>query len=441
MKKSLILISTLLASTLVIAGCGKNKNSENNNNNNNNNSQQQQVNALATPVVTINQETGMASWAPVANAKGYIYKLNGAEKATLKTSIQLSNGDTLQVKATGDGKTYSNSEYSEAVTYLQAGSAGLPVPESGYYMVDADVIQDGNTRYLVYTTNKSKAQEDNVIAIKKGELTDDGWVYGAQSIAIEGSSDGWDQFIGSASVAKGNFVLGEDTYNWVMAYAATTNEEGSACSIGLAVAKDIQGEWVKIENPIIEYNSEVYGANMAGYYAPSVVNYNKASGIRVFYTYADAYGHFAHFYDADLSDLSNIDGVSAMITNKGDIQGGDAVTMFPNADFAYDAVNATFYAVKDYSPSAATKPNLADQFELLHIAEEELYTTEDGDGWVSDFYVDYIDLDNGYERAYSACIVSDAYGHKLETTEIIYNVCQTGENYLHTQKLMSYIEE
>lgn len=439
MKKSFILLTTLLASTLVMTGCGKNNNSGNNNNNNN--SQQQQVVTLAIPVVTVNQETGLASWEAVANAKGYIYKLNGKEQATLKTSIQLNNGDTLQVKATGDGKSYLHSEYSTEVTYTQASQTGLPVPESGYYMTNADVIQEGNVRYLVYTTNKSKAQEDSVIAVRKGELTSDGWVYGSQTIILEASADGWDQYIGSASISKGTFAFENETYNWVMAYAATTSDDGMANSIGLAFAKEIDGEWHTLEKPIIEYDAEVYGANMSGCYAPSVVNYNKAGGVRVFYTYADAYGHFSYFYDMDLSDLSSVDGVSAMITNKGDIQGGDAVTMFPNADFAYDSVNKVFYAVKDFSPTASTKPNFADEFELLHIAEEELYTTESMTGWVSDFYLDYIDLNNGYERAYSACIVSDFFGHKLETTEIVYNVCETGNGYLHTQKLMSYVEE
>ena len=437
MKKSFILLTTLLASTLVMTGCGKNNNSGNNNNN----SQQQQVVTLAIPVVTVNQETGLASWEAVANASGYIYKLNGKEQLTLKTSIQLNNGDTLQVKAAGDGKSYLHSEYSTEVTYTQASQTGLPVPESGYYMTNADVIQEGNVRYLVYTINKSKAQEDSVIAVRKGELTEQGWVYGSQSIAIEASVDGWDQYISSASITKGTFALEGETYNWVMAYAATSRDDGMASSIGLAFAKEIEGEWIKVENPIIEYDAEQFGANMSGCYAPSVVNYNKASGIRVFYTFADAYGHFAYFYDADLSDLSVVDGVSAMITNKGNIQGGDAVTMFPNADFAYDSVNKVFYAVKDYSPSSSMKPSFADEFELLHIDEEELYTTENKTGWVSDFYLDFIDLDNGYERAYSACLVSDFFGHTLAETEIIYNVCETGNGYLHTQKLMSYVEE
>lgn len=401
--------------------------------------------ALATPVVTINEE-GLASWEAVANASGYVYKIsNGAEKLTTKTSMQLQNGESIVVKAKGDGKNYKDSDYSASVTYTKALQVGLPTPEAGFYMRDADVLQDGNVRYLVYTTNKTITEEDNVIAIRKAELSNDGWVYGEEVVVLEPSADGWDQYIGSASVTKGVFALEGETYNYLMAYQGSTDADCLASQIGLAVAKDIQGEWVKVGNaPVIEFDASEYGANMAGCYAPSVVNYNKQSGIRVFYSYADKYGHFAYFWDADLSDLLNIDGDKAMITTHGEIANGAGEVMFPNADFAYDSVNNVFYTVKDYSPAASTMPSFAERFEVLHIAEEELYTTDKGTGWVSDFLRDDMDLDLplDYERAYSGCIVSDIYGHMLEgNIEVVYNNCKVGSDYLHTQKFLTYIHE
>ena len=396
---------------------------------------------LAAPQVSVD-DNGLASWTAVENAVGYIYKLNGKEQATMKTSLQLANGDELAVKAKGDGKNYTDSEYSQTVTFTAKAVVGVPEPANGFYMRDADVIQDGNVRYLVYTTNATAHQEDSVIAVRKAELTEEGWVYGDQVVALSASENGWDQFLGSASVTKGVFGLNGETYNWLMVYQGTKSDSGVANSIGLAVSKDILGEWVKIENPVIKYESEIYGANMMGCYAPSVVNYNKTSGIRIFYTYADAYGHFTFFYDMDLSDLSNISGVSAMIPHNGNLHGGDGALMFPNADFLYDSANQVFYAIKDYSPSPSTKPSFADQLELGHIAEEELYTIEAGKGWESDFYQDCIDFDNGYDRCYSACVVSDVYGHKLEGNfEIVFNVCEIGDNYLHTQKFMTYVIE
>lgn len=394
---------------------------------------------LDTPVVTVSEE-GVANWASIENAVSYIYKLNGAEMATMKTSFTLADGDKLQVKAVAEAP-YSDSEYSEEVTFIAPTQIvyGLPTPLEGFYMRDADVIEESDTvRYLLYTTNKTKASEDNVIAIRKGSYLEGGWVYGEETIIIEPSDSGWDTYLGSASIVKGEFKLENETYNYLVAYQGTTESQATSNQIGFALAKEIDGEYVKLgTSPVIEYDALVYGANMVGCYAPSLVNYDKASGIRLFYTLADAYGHFACFADFDLSDLSNISYSQAVITNAGELQGGDAVTMFPNADFAYDKEDGIFYAVKDVSPSPAVKPQFADEFELCHIAESELYTTDKGNGWISDVYKDFFDL--GCDRCYSACIVSDMYGH-VNTNDIviIYNVCDAVAEYLYTQKFVEY---
>ena len=72
---------------------------------------------LSAPVVTVNA-SGVASWAAVANASGYVYKVNdGAETSTSELSVQLTNGDYIVVKAKGDGTDYSDSDYSDEVTY------------------------------------------------------------------------------------------------------------------------------------------------------------------------------------------------------------------------------------------------------------------------------------------------------------------------------------
>ena len=398
---------------------------------------------LATPTVTVD-ENGLASWDEVANASGYVYNLNGTERATNRNSYQLSDGDTFKVMALGDDESYTDSDYSNEVTYtaIVEEVTGIPAPAEGFYMRDPDVLQAGNKRYLLYTTNKTKAEDDAVLAIRVGELNEDlDWVYGDETIVVTPSTDGWDQYISSGSLVKGTFAYNEETYSYMIAYAATESDSNVCNEIGIAVSKEVTGPYVKVgTEALIKYDAEVYGANMVGNYAPSLLNYNKGSLIRIYYTYADAYGHFAYFFDADMSDLNHISGAKAMITNEGNIQGGDAVTMFPNADFLYDAGNKMVICVKDYSPTPAFKPSVANEFEILHIAEAELYTTDKGEGWVSEEYYDYLDLDNGYDRCYSCALVSDEYGHLAEgVAEVVYTVCEEGNNYLFTQKLMTWV--
>ncbi|MBR2970295.1 MAG: hypothetical protein IKC48_00650, partial [Clostridia bacterium] len=80
---------------------------------------------LGTPVVTISA-SGLASWGEVANASSYAYKINGGtEIATSATAVQLSSGQSIQVKAVGDGTNYTDSDYSVSQTY----TASTPEPQ------------------------------------------------------------------------------------------------------------------------------------------------------------------------------------------------------------------------------------------------------------------------------------------------------------------------
>ncbi|MBR2460935.1 MAG: hypothetical protein IKB34_06880, partial [Clostridia bacterium] len=79
---------------------------------------------LGTPAVTVSS-SGLASWAPVANASSYVYKINGgAETSTTATSVQLTDGQSITVKAVGNGTAYTDSDFSAAQTY----TAPAPTP-------------------------------------------------------------------------------------------------------------------------------------------------------------------------------------------------------------------------------------------------------------------------------------------------------------------------
>ena len=72
---------------------------------------------LTAPVVTISLE-GVASWNVVTNASGYAYKINGGSEVSANAlSVQLEDGDSIVVKALGNGTTYLDSAYSVAKTY------------------------------------------------------------------------------------------------------------------------------------------------------------------------------------------------------------------------------------------------------------------------------------------------------------------------------------
>lgn len=70
---------------------------------------------LATPKIIID-ENGLASFS-VDNASSYIYVLNDSEAVSTESStLQLSKGDTLKVKAVGDDINFTDSNWSQLVT-------------------------------------------------------------------------------------------------------------------------------------------------------------------------------------------------------------------------------------------------------------------------------------------------------------------------------------
>ncbi|HJA02560.1 MAG TPA: hypothetical protein H9797_04170 [Candidatus Gallimonas gallistercoris] len=328
---------------------------------------------------------------------------------------------------------------------------GLPVAESGHYINNSDAFEEDGTRWLFYTTNETSGEEDNVIAVRKAsfeEGADKGWAYGEETIALRGTEGGWDEYLGSASVVKGSFEYGGAEYGYLMAYCGTPQADETQFSIGLAVAQSPDGAWTKVgSQPVVAFDAANAGSaqTAVGNYAPSLVNYDKEGGVRLFYTFADSYGHFAKFVDIEASDLdAPVLSGEAVVPNHGEIAGGDTVAMFPNADFVYDASGKQFYAVKDYSPTPSQAPAFARRIQLLSIAEGELYTTDLGEGWKGIRTWDNTDTPDGmYERLYGACIVSDAYGHidGAADAEIVYNICMLEadtDDYLFTQNLMSF---
>lgn len=83
---------------------------------------------LSTPVVEIDGN-GLASWTAVKNASGYKYKIDGGEEvATDKLSVQLSSGQSIVVKAVGDGTQYKDSAYSASKTYTKFAPTPLNAP-------------------------------------------------------------------------------------------------------------------------------------------------------------------------------------------------------------------------------------------------------------------------------------------------------------------------
>ncbi|MGM9608995.1 MAG: 5'-nucleotidase C-terminal domain-containing protein [Eubacteriales bacterium] len=96
---------------------------------------------LATPQVTITA-SGIATWNAVEHAVGYVYLIGDeAEQETTARSVTLNAGESIRVKAKGDGN-YLDSDYSAAVTYSP--DEGTPDEETPILPLPTPVLTLGN---------------------------------------------------------------------------------------------------------------------------------------------------------------------------------------------------------------------------------------------------------------------------------------------------------
>lgn len=78
-----------------------------------------QTTKLATPQVSIDSN-GVAAWGKITNAQYYVYIIdNGAEKTTTQCSVQLTENQSIKVKAASNDAKYTDSAFSQPKTYTK----------------------------------------------------------------------------------------------------------------------------------------------------------------------------------------------------------------------------------------------------------------------------------------------------------------------------------
>ncbi len=147
-----LLLCAAVIFTLFAVGCGDKKGGI-----------QSRPSVLSVPTVTVDG-VGLASWAAVPNASGYAYIVDGGETtATNDRSVLLHNGQSIRVKAVGDGKKFIDSEYCASVLYT------LPEEETTVFSGTTEV---GATVTLTTDAHAYNVTADNgefSIAVPKTE--------------------------------------------------------------------------------------------------------------------------------------------------------------------------------------------------------------------------------------------------------------------------------
>ena len=214
---------------------------------------------LLTPVVTIDDK-GVASWLEVENASGYAYVIgDGEETATDNLSVNLADGQSIKVKAKGDGKNYTDSDFSEVKTYTAPSKQPVQLAGPSVSIGTDGTVTIGTVEHavkIVYVIDDGAETEYD--ANNKPVLTD------GQTIKVTAKGDGVN-YTDSQPVTK--------TYDAEAPAPAEvmTRAEfiAAADSSSVAVAGKVSAMTAVTKNDVTSYNVYLQD-NDGGYYAYGV---------------------------------------------------------------------------------------------------------------------------------------------------------------------------
>ncbi|GEM_PF-5611635 len=214
---------------------------------------------LLTPVVTIDDK-GVASWLEVENASGYAYVIgDGEETATDNLSVNLADGQSIKVKAKGDGKNYTDSDFSEVKTYTAPSKQPVQLAGPSVSIGTDGTVTIGTVEHavkIVYVIGDGAETEYD--ANNKPVLTD------GQTIKVTAKGDGVN-YTDSEPVTK--------TYDAEAPAPAEvmTRAEfiAAADSSSVAVAGKVSAMTAVTKNDVTSYNVYLQD-NDGGYYAYGV---------------------------------------------------------------------------------------------------------------------------------------------------------------------------
>ena len=274
------------------------------------------------------------------------------------------------------------------------------------------ITEPDGTRYIYYCTNKNSNNVTDYIGCRKGTPNADGsYSWSAETLVLSpGSNGAWDaRHACDPSVIKGVFNYNGTEYSYLMAYLGCTSNDSQENKIGLAVANDPMGPFVKVgTEPLVDFeidpSSDVFqwGVGQA-----SLVSMDKAGKVWLFYTRGDKNGTRTVVRECDFSNLNApvmSDEVKVSTSGLTNLNGKS--DFMNNADFVYDPDTYRFYSASDCHPNPSDEPSyISSTFRVNYFNGTKLNVGI----WQT---LEQVGPDEtGWARNHNVCLARDEYGH------------------------------
>ena len=329
---------------------------------------------LDTPVLSIS-ETGLVSWEAINHATQYMYKINNGEnQSTTGLSVQLSKGDTIVVKAMGDG-TYASSDWSEAASYLDkeelsigeqiqaeydALKAGTTTTHT-FWEFDAVVVDmtatSFNTTYNSYNVKLVARVDDVLIGVYNGQVD------GAYPTNIDGLA------VGSVITISGTIA---EQYTMTSGLY-TVDIEFSMPEVSW-IASDIEDE-NKIDINFISIN-DTHGAftdsdegNSIGRIDSLIDSLESQKGEYIFIHTGDAFqGSYicGETYGLAMIEALNASNLDCFVIGNHEFDWGiDKIAVYKDGNLENGEANFPFLGANIYYKGTTTRPEWIDAYTII----------------------------------------------------------------------------
>lgn len=235
-------------------------------------------------------------------------------------------------------------------------------PAGQYYTYAPSVIVDGATEHIWSCHNKdSGIVKDYIYYTKRvnGVVT-------SSVPVLSPSASGWDsQHVCDPSVLRSNVTYNGTAYSYVMFYLGTDSPNWHN-QIGVAVAQNIAGPWIKYPSPIVA--DPFSDTSYWGVGQPSATSVDGNGRILLFYSQGDTNGK-GFRRDINIGNLNSPSVGAAMeVTNAGLYRSDGFTGQFTSFDVAYDPGRDRFYAVLEQYPFSSAAPNfITSNLQLVSI--------------------------------------------------------------------------
>ena len=319
----------------------------------------------------------------------------------------------------------------------------------------------GNTvMHIWYCTNKDSGIIMDHIGYRTGVLQEDGkWLFSDEKIVLAPTEGTWDgRHTCDPAVIKGEFRMGGQTYNYLMAYLGCTTEDYQKNETGFAVAKDVGGPWVKVDsvNPIVPWYDDGDMATEQGKYEswqgtsriywgtgmPSLVSIDGKGEVLLFYS-STLRGTGVR--RLDLSDIDHpVTKFTTSLSHNGIVNSRGLKCNVGIADFAFDPVAKRLYVTgvtNDKLPEDVTK-TLVNSHSLLAYVEGpgdmEAVCAALQSGSYKWNVVGYVGpSDTGWNRNHNPGMVRSALGY-VPSSNKVGVVVSTGNNDWPNENIFTY---